>query len=111
MTTTTLRRDIECPPSATAKCVCGDELQDHFGTGDLCFAWITSGRPRTFVPTDADQQVCSEVTSCEECGALICSEHSDEFTTCLDSPHRLHHLDCRESCAPCMRALADDRGL
>lgn len=51
---------------------------------------------------------CPETTRCNVCDALMCSEHTNEYTTCVDSMLVLHHHECVHACAPCAAAGGDD---
>lgn len=119
--------DVVCPPAADAVCRhCGDTLADHDQLvdpdappvpaeagcrDDAYLAWREDRPRRRFDLADGETFDCTEAGSCPVCDAFICSEHSNEFTTCADSSAVLHHTDCRYHCGACIDALrVDARG-
>lgn len=54
-------------------------------------------------------EVCAVASQCSICGdVIVCPEHSDDFTTCVDDPDALHCGDCRLRCPDCEAAYAQD---
>jgi hypothetical protein len=93
-----------CPSNQDATCICGDTLADHqvkdyktvADLGDRCPDWAGH-----FTLTGGETLDCPHVDDCTVCGVTICTEHSDEFTTCADSNLEAHHLDCAHQCTSC----------
>lgn len=51
-------------------------------------------------------EICAERVVDFVCDVVMCHEHSDEFTTCIDGG--LHHRDCALACRDCLeRARAE----
>ncbi len=120
---TTTHADVVCPPDPAALCTCGEPLGEHqqlvdpdapivpADAGCLSDAYLAwkAGRPQNrFTLADGQCLVCPQVTTCDPCGAAICSEHSNEFTSCADSTAVLHHTSCRDHCDACLFAIAED---
>lgn len=49
---------------------------------------------------------CPNVEPCITCDVDLCTEHSNEFTTCTDGG--LHHDDCANDCPACDAGRAED---
>lgn len=101
-----------CPPNLTAMCVCGDELQDHYTVHVNYAADGNAQCPRmpghTFELIGGDTLDCPDATDCDVCGVAVCNEHSDQFTTCVDSRNVVHHTDCADLCRSCSYAAGED---
>lgn len=119
--TDTVHADVVCPPNPEALCVCGEALEHHIpvddpdapitlgnaGCPDDAAAAFWKARPiQQFKLAAGDSLECDGITSCSACGAEMCTEHSDDFTTCVDTG--LHHSDCSYECGPCNAATFED---
>lgn len=122
--TATLHLDVVCPSDPEARCRhCGGALREHIATDgpeqiptpwtavcmdQLAFAERKAIRYLPFELADGERLDCPNVGGCGVCDVDICSEHSNEFTTCVDNSAVMHHLDCRHACPACSDAARDD---
>jgi hypothetical protein len=69
---------------------------------------LTTTRAVADMCTSGDE-VCDIASACTVCeDGAICSDHNDDFTTCVADADALHHGDCRLDCTECEAAYAQD---
>lgn len=115
--------DVVCPPDPNAECgFCGEALRHHINVEDpngpvtpdaaVCIDSAALRRRKfqylRFTLADGEALDCPNTGTDPVCDVEICSEHSTDFVTCVDSPSTLHHGDCRYFCLPCADAMAAD---